>query len=727
MERKGKWTTEPAACMPAMSTSSAPEHGPSDAHQLPLPASEANDYLRAELYINRHLSLMQFNLRVLEQALDERYPLLERLQFLLIFSSNLDEFYEIRVAWLKRQIRFSREVVATDGMQPQDVLRELNALCHSAIARQYRILNETLLPALERERIRFLARDTWAPEVGAWARDYFCEQVLPVVSPIGLDPAHPFPRLVNKSLNFIVSLEGRDAFGRETGLAIVPAPRSLPRIIRVPQELGPSGDHFVFLSSVIHAHVDLLFPGMRATGCHQFRLTRDADLDLNAAEVEDLARALRGELHTRRFGSAVRLEVAAECPDDLVEFLLDQFNLEAEDLFHVPGPVNLGRMMQLRGMVERPDLVFPPFTPSLPEALREAPNYFQVLAEQDILLYHPYQSFTPVVDLLRQAGRDAQVLAIKMTLYRSGSRSELVDLLADAARAGKEVTVVIELRARFDEAENLQLASQLQEAGAVVTYGVVGHKTHAKAMLVVRREGRLLKRYVHLGTGNYHAGNARLYTDYGLLSANPEIGNDVHKFFQQLTGMGLAEHLEHLFCAPFTLQARLLALIDQEIAAAQRGKPARIIFKANGLTDATVIQALYSASSAGVQVDLIIRGMCCLRPGVPGVSDRIRVVSIIGRFLEHSRVYYFLNANPAIYCASADLMERNLRNRLEIAFPLLDPRAAQRAIGELETLLADNLQSWELHSDGSYRRNQPQPEEQARCAQLQLLQQLADR
>ncbi|HMM73374.1 MAG TPA: polyphosphate kinase 1, partial [Rhodocyclaceae bacterium] len=408
-------------------------------------------------------------------------------------------------------------------------------------------------------------------------------------------------------------------------------------------------------------------------------------------------------------------------------FLLDQFNLEAEDLFHVPGPVNLGRMMQLRGMVERPDLVFPPFTPSLPEALREAPNYFQVLAEQDILLYHPYQSFTPVVDLLRQAGRDAQVLAIKMTLYRSGSRSELVDLLADAARAGKEVTVVIELRARFDEAENLQLASQLQEAGAVVTYGVVGHKTHAKAMLVVRREGRLLKRYVHLGTGNYHAGNARLYTDYGLLSANPEIGNDVHKFFQQLTGMGLAEHLEHLFCAPFTLQARLLALIDQEIAAAQRGKPARIIFKANGLTDATVIQALYSASSAGVQVDLIIRGMCCLRPGVPGVSDRIRVVSIIGRFLEHSRVYYFLNANPAIYCASADLMERNLRNRLEIAFPLLDPRAAQRAIGELETLLADNLQSWELHSDGSYRRNQPKPEEQARCAQLQLLQQLADR
>lgn len=681
---------------------------------------------RAELYINRHLSLMQFNLRVLEQALNESYPLLERLQFLLIFSSNLDEFYEIRVAWLKRQISFAREVLA-DGLQPQEVLRELCKLCHAAIERQYRILNETLLPALERERIRFLARDTWTTEIDGWAQDYLREQVLPVISPIGLDPAHPFPRLVNKSLNFIVSLEGRDAFGRESGLAIVPAPRSLPRIIRVPDELCPPGDHFVFLSSVIHAHVDLLFPGMRATGCYQFRLTRDADLDLNAAEVEDLARALRGELHTRRFGSAVRLEVAAACPDELVDFLLDQFNLEETDLYRVQGPVNLGRMMQLRGMLNRPDLVFPPFTPSLPEALREAPNYFQILSERDILLHHPYESFTPVVDLLRQAGRDPQVLAIKMTLYRTGVRSELVDLLADAARAGKEVTVVIELRARFDEAENLQLASQLQEAGAVVTYGVVGHKTHAKALLVVRREGRELKRYLHLGTGNYHAGNARLYTDYSLLSANPELGSDVHRFFQQLTGMGRAEQIGRLFCAPFTLQAGLLGLIEGEIAAAGRGEPARLVFKANGLTDASIIEALYRASSAGVQVDLIIRGMCCLRPGIPGVSERIRVISVIGRFLEHTRVYYFRHATPAVYCSSADLMERNLRNRLEIAFPLLDPELAQRVVSELEVLLADNAQSWELQSDGSYILSQPVEEAEERRAQTQLLAQLADR
>ena len=672
-------------------------------------------------YINRHLSLMQFNLRVLEQALTESYPLLERLQFLLIFSSNLDEFYEVRVAWLKRQISFARETVATDGLQPQEVLKELSVICHEASQRQYRILNETLLPELQREGIRFLARDTWTPEIDDWAQEYLREQVMPVISPIGLDPAHPFPRLANKSLNFIVSLEGRDAFGRESGLAIVPAPRSLPRIIRVPDHLCRGGDNFVFLSSVIHAHVDFLFPGMRATGCYQFRITRDADLDLNAAEVEDIARALRGELHTRRFGSAVRLEVAAECPTDLVEFLLDQFNLEPADLYRVEGPVNLGRMMQLRSLIERPDLVFPPFTPSLPAPLREDPNYFQVLAERDILLYHPYQSFTPVIDLLRQAGRDPMVLAIKMTLYRSGSRSEIVDLLAEAARAGKEVTVVIELRARFDEAENLQLASQLQEAGAVVTYGVVGYKTHAKALLIVRREGRVLRRYVHLGTGNYHAGNARQYTDYSLLSADAELGGDLHTFFQQLTGMGRAEHVKKLFTAPFTLQSKLLTLIDRETQVAREGGEARIVLKANGLTDASLIQALYRASAAGVRIDLIIRGMCCLRPGLPGISENIRVISIIGRFLEHSRVYYFRNAIPAVYCASADLMERNLRNRLEIAFPLLDPVLARRAIGELEIMLADNCQSWELRSDGSYRLRHPRASEVELRAQSSLL------
>ncbi|MGK2913360.1 MAG: polyphosphate kinase 1 [Porticoccaceae bacterium] len=684
------------------------------------------DLRKSEYYFNRHLSLMQFNLRVLEQALNEQHPLLERLQFLLIFSSNLDEFFEVRVAELKRQISFAREVVTDDGLRAQDVLHQLSDICQKAIEKQYRILNETLLPALKNENIHFLSRQEWTPDIEIWASDYLRTQTLPVISPIGLDPAHPFPRLVNKSLNFIVSLEGRDAFGRESGLAIVPAPRSLPRIIRVPDQLCGGGDNFVFLSSLIHAHVDDLFPGMRATGCYQFRLTRDADLNLNAAEVEDIARALRGELHSRRFGSAVRLEVTAECPDVLINFLLEEFNLSERDLFRVSGPVNLGRMMQLRSMINRPDLVFPPFTPSLPEPLRDDPNLFQRISNEDILLHQPYQSFTPVIDLLRQAGRDPHVLAIKMTLYRTGSRSEVVDALSEAARAGKEVTVVIELRARFDEEENLQLAAHLQEAGAVVTYGVVGYKTHAKALLVVRRENNALRRYVHLGTGNYHAGNARLYTDYSLLTADEDLCSDVHKIFQQLTGMGRAERIKKLASAPFTLRKNLVRLIEGEAIAARAGKPAHIILKANSLTDAEVIRCLYAANCAGVQVDLIIRGMCCLRPGLAGVSENIRVRSVIGRFLEHSRVYYFSNAEPGLYCSSADLMERNLQYRVEIAFPISNHRLSNRVLGELKCYLDDNCQSWVLQPDGEYVLNQPASGETPKSAQSQLLAKLAE-
>lgn len=692
---------------------------------VPLTA-QVEDLRRPEYYINRHLSLMQFNLRVLEQALNDEHPLLERLQFLLIFSSNLDEFFEVRIADLKRQISFARETTTADGLRTQDVLNQLSDICHGAIAKQYRILNDTLLPALRQENIHFLSRERWTADIAAWAKDYLSSQIQPVISPIGLDPAHPFPRLVNKSLNFIVSLDGRDAFGRESGMAIVPAPRSLPRIIRVPDALCAGGDNFVFLSSLIHAHVDDLFPGMRATGCYQFRLTRDADLGLNAAEVEDIARALRGELNSRRFGSAVRLEVAADCPAELVDFLLDEFNLTERDLFRVSGPVNLGRMMQLRAMIKRPDLLYPPFTPGLVEPLQDHPNLFQLIGAGDILLHHPYESFTPIIDLLRQAGRDPHVLAIKMTLYRAGSRSEIVDALAEAARASKEVTVVIELRARFDEEENLQLASYLQEAGAVVTYGVVGFKTHAKAVLIVRRENNILRRYVHLGTGNYHAGNARLYTDYSLLTADEDLCSDVHKIFQQLTGMGRAERIRKLASAPFTLRKNLLRMIEAEAVAARAGKPARIIIKVNSLTDAEIIRALYAASGSGVQVDLIIRGMCCLRPGVAGVSENIRVRSIIGRFLEHSRVYYFRNAEPSVYCSSADLMERNLQYRVEIAFPIDNPHLRQRVLGELQYYLDDNSQSWSLQADGEYLLNQVGSEEQRLSAQSQLLSVLAD-
>ncbi|MDM3872308.1 polyphosphate kinase 1 [Porticoccus sp. W117] len=675
-----------------------------------------------DYYINRHLSLMQFNLRVLEQALNEEYPLLERLMFLLIFSSNMDEFFEIRLAGLQRQINYSRESVALDGIHPQEVLKQLSQQCHEGFDKQYRILNEVLMPALEEENIRFLKRCEWNEGVAAWVKDYFHTQIQPVVSPLGLDPVHPFPRLANKSLNFIVSLQGTDAFGREMNRAIVPAPRSLPRLIKVPSELCDGGDNFVYLSSMMHAHIGELFPGMSPTGCYQFRLTRDADLDLNTTEVEDIARALRGELHSRRFGSAVRLEVTDDCPQELVDFLLDQVNLTEHQLYRVHGPVNLGRMMQLIKEVDRPDLKHPPLSAALPKALlNEETPIFDAVRKDDVLLLHPFQSFSPIIDLLRESARDPDVLAIKQTLYRTGATSEIVDALVEAARNGKEVTVVIELRARFDEAENLQLASRLQDAGAVITYGVVNYKTHAKTLLIVRREGNKLRRYVHLGTGNYHAGNARLYTDYSLLSCDEELGSDVHKIFQQLTGMGKAEGLKRLLSAPFSLHKKITRMIRAEASAAQEGKPARIIMKVNSLTEGNIIQELYKASQAGVTIDLVVRGMCCLRPGVPGLSENIRVVSIIGRFLEHTRTYYFENAAPQLFCGSADMMERNLKHRVEIAFPVENKKLRKRIVEELNCYLNDNTHSWELQANGEYRQLQPAEGEDARSAQLELL------
>ncbi len=688
------------------------------------PSPEAINLDLPEHFINRELSHMQFNRRVLEQALDETHPLLERLKFLLIFSSNLDEFFEIRVAGLKQGLQLGREMTGPDGMHASEVLREISELCHPVVEQQYTILNEILIPAMEEENIRFLRRRQWSKAQTEWIKDYVHRELLPIISPIGLDPAHPFPRLVNKSLNFIVSLEGQDAFGRETGLAIVPAPRSLPRLVRLPDELCAGGDNFVFLSSMIHAYADALFPGMTINGCYQFRITRNADLDVDMEGVADLARALRGELHSRRFGNAVRLEVADNCPKPLTDFLLQEVGLTEDELYRVHGPVNLKRLMRLPFQVKRPDLLYAPFTPGRPKGLSRKDNIFEAISLRDFLLLHPFESFSPVVELLRQAATDPNVLAIKQTLYRTGTDSQVVAALLDAARNGKEVTAVVELRARFDEEENLELASRLQEAGAVVVYGVVGYKTHAKMILVVRKEGDELKRYVHLGTGNYHVDNARLYTDYSLLSADDDLGEDVHKVFQQLTGMGKTERIKKMLHAPFTLKRQLIKLIDNEAKLAQEGKPARIIFKANGLTEPKVIQALYRASIAGVQIELIIRGMCCLRPGIPGVSENIRVYSIIGRFLEHTRVYYFANGDgegsSKTYCASADLMERNLNRRVETCFPI-EGKAANRVLNELETYLQDGPQRWQLASDGSYSRC----EKPGISAQFDLLEQLS--
>lgn len=710
-----------AAASPAREPVAAPQVSEADSvAAVPVPGLDDSS-----LYIHRELSQLQFNIRVLEQALDESTPLLERLKFLLIFSSNLDEFFEIRVAGLKKQVAFARELAGADGLQPHQALEQISTLVHEQVARQYHILNEVLLPALEQHQIRFIRRHNWTLKIKNWVRKYFREEIAPIMTPIGLDPTHPFPLLVNKSLNFIVELEGIDAFGRDSGLAILPAPRLLPRLIRIPEEVGGAGDNFVFLSSMIHAHADDLFHGMSVKGCYQFRLTRNADLSVDAEDVDDLARALRGELYSRRFGDAVRLEVADNCPEHLTGYLLRQFNLTEAELYRVNGPVNLTRLFSITGLESQRALQYPPLTPVIPKVMQSSDKLFNVLARQDVLLLHPFESFTPVVDMLRQAAKDPNVLAIKQTLYRSGANSEIVDALVDAARSGKEVTAVIELRARFDEESNLALASRLQQAGAVVIYGVVGFKTHAKMMLILRRENGELVRYAHLGTGNYHAGNARLYTDYSLLTSDEVLCEDVSRLFNQLIGMGKTLRMKKLLHAPFTLKKTLLDMIAREAQFASEGKPAHIIAKMNSLTDPKVIKALYKASQAGVKIDLVVRGMCCLRPGIAGVSHNIQVRSIIGRFLEHTRAYYFLNGgDEQIYLASADWMERNLDKRVETCFPLEGKKLITRVKKELEAYLVDNTQAWVLQSDGRYVRLQPTGNQNPRNAQALMVEKL---
>ena len=675
------------------------------------------------LFHNRELSHVKFNLRVLSQAKNNQYPILERLNFLTIFSSNLDEFYEIRVAGLKKQTGFGRQRPGPDGTHPEQALQEIHQEVRSGLDQQYQILNKELLPALAREKIHFLQKKDWDPVIQDWARQYFLTEVQPVISPLGLDPAHPFPRLVNKSLNFILSLEGKDAFGRESGLAVVPAPRSLPRLIKLPKEVAPYGDNFIFLSSIIHAYVDEFFPGMSVKGCYQFRVTRNSDLELGDLDGEDYASALMGELHSRRFGTATKLEVELQCPRFLSDFLLTRFNLSESELFRVDGPVNLQRVAEIQDMLTRPDLRFPKFVPNIPSALQVGSSIFSSVSKGDQLLLHPFQSFVPVIDWVREAAADPTVVSIKQTLYRTNESSELVTALAEAARCGKDVTVIIELTARFDEEDNINFANILQEAGAVVVYGVMGYKTHAKMLLFVRKEKGLLKRYVHLGTGNYHLKNSALYTDYSLLTADKTLCSDVHKVFQQITGMGKKIQPELLMHAPFNLRTALLSMISVEKNAALEGRPAQIIAKLNALTDPRLIKALYSASMAGVKIDLIVRGMCCLRPQMPGISENIQVISVIGRFLEHSRVYYFRNSQPSVFCSSADWMERNLSNRIEVCFPILKKNHALRILEELSLYLSDGAQKWTLTESGTYA---PENEhyKYSDCAQNKLLEAL---
>jgi polyphosphate kinase len=656
-----------------------------------------------QLFINRELSFLEFNQRVLEQAKDARIPLLERVRFLCISCANLDEFFEIRVAGLRELLEAGAVQTSADGLSAQEQLKSIRTRAVRLVDEQYQVLNEVLVPQLARHGVMFVEPETWTEAQAEWLADYFAREVEPVLSPLALDPARPFPKILNKSLNFAIVVEGEDGFGRNSGLAVVQAPRSLPRLIKLPDELGSRS--FVFLGTIVEAFVAKLFAGMRMRGCYQFRVTRNSDLFVEQEEVDDLLRAVEGELAARRYGDAVRLETAHDCPEDILAYLLAQFGLTADDLYKVPGPVNLNRLMAVYDLIDRPELKYPAFAPSVIERLKVGSDIFSTLRAGDVLLHHPFQSFAPVVDFLKQAARDPQVLAIKQTLYRTGSDSSIVSALTDAAAAGKDVTVIIELRARFDEEANIELANQLQEAGAHVMYGVFGFKTHAKLVMVVRREEKGLRRYCHLGTGNYHAKTARLYTDYGLLTTDDAIGEDVHEIFLQLTGLTRVPRLRKLLHAPFSLHQALIDKIAREAQHARAGKPARIIAKLNALTEPAVIQALYKASRAGVDVDLIVRGVCCLRPGVPGVSERIKVRSIIGRFLEHSRVYYFENAGDReVYCGSADWMDRNLHRRIEVAFPVEAAALQRRVIDDLQFYLDDDEQAWLLRSDGLYSR-----------------------
>jgi polyphosphate kinase len=686
--------------------------------------------LQPSHFLNRELGLLEFNRRVLAQAADESVPLLERLRFLTIVSSNLDEFFEIRVAGLKEQIKIGIKGTGPDGRSPAEVFELVSAQAHALVGEQYRLLNGVLLPAMAKQGVVFPRREDWTEAQRTWIRDYFMRELLPVLTPIGLDPAHPFPRVLNKSLNLAIELEGRDSFGRKSRAAIVQAPRALPRVIRLPADVAGAEYAFVFLSSILHAHVEELFTGMEVRGCYQFRVTRNSNLFVDEEEIKNMRIAIQGELLQRHFGDAVRLEVADNCSQQTVDFLLQQFGLSESDLHRVAGPVNLYRLREVTDRVERPELKYPAFQAAPPPALAGQPDIYAVLKKQDVLLHHPYESFTPVIDFIRTSVNDPRVIAIKQTVYRTGTDSELMEILIEAAHRGKEVTVVVELMARFDEEANITWASRLEEAGAHVIYGVVGHKTHAKMALVVRREdgpqGGVLRRYAHLATGNYHPRTARQYTDFGLLTAREEICSDVNEVFKQLTGLGRASRMKHLWLSPFTLHKRVVAAVRNEVRLAKEGKPARIMAKMNALLEPELIEELYAASQAGVQIDLIVRGVCALRPGVAGLSENIRVRSVVGRFLEHTRICYFQNEGAQdVYLSSADWMDRNFFRRIELAFPVLDPALKQRVISEgLQAYLDDASQAWIMTSEGGYdapapRRGKP------RVVQEELLRALA--
>ncbi len=663
--------------------------------------------------LNRELGALEFNRRVLALAQNLKIPLLERLKYICIVSSNLDEFFEIRIAVLKEQLRKNPKSKTQDGLVVGDAYLNIVKETQTLVSHKYKIFQKDILPRLEKEGVHLHFESSWTPSQHRWAKTYFEKELVPLLTPIVLDPAHPFPKVINKSLNFFVTLEGQDDFGRTPKLAVVQAPRSIPRVIQMPARISQKPYGIVILSTFMQSFVHELFPGMKITGCYQFRVTRNSDLFVSDDDISDLKESLKGELSTRHLGDAVRLEISSDIPDHLLKYLRKSCDLNSEDCYRVEGPVNLMRLMQVAEIVNRPDLKFPSHTPKLPLIKG---SIFDELKTRDVLLHHPYESFEPVLNLLRTASKDPDVLAIKQTIYRTGNVSPVMDALIEAAKNGKEVTVIVELLARFDEETNISWAAKLEEVGAHVVYGVVKHKCHAKMIMIVRKEllpakgkrkpEHTLKRYVHLGTGNYHPRTAKLYTDFGLMTSNPSICDDVHKIFMQLTGTSRLIKLKSLWHSPFTMFDQIVKHIQTEAKAAKLGKPARIVAKVNALLEPTVINELYKASQAGVKIDLIVRGVCALKPKVKGLSENIRVRSIVGQFLEHHRIFYFYaHGKEEVYLSSADWMDRNLFRRIEIAFPILDPELKQKVINEGLNELLKDVSSWNMNADGLYKQS----------------------
>lgn len=684
--------------------------------------------------INRELSMLAFNERVLAQCELPWVPALERLRYLTIVSSNLDEFFEVRIAELNGKLDALEAARSTEAKTLRSDLERVAVHAHALIEKKYRLLNTQVLPTLAEHGIHLVRGENITPAQKRWIEATFRREVAPVLTPIGLDPSHPFPTVANKGLHYIVELKSKRKADKHS-VAIVKVPRSLPRVLEIPTAkqsvIGSTtaARYFVLLSTIIQSQLQRLFPGREVVSLSQFRLTRDSDLWVDEDEMTDLRQALAGQLKRRPFGKEVRLEINADASESVLHLLSEHFKLEPHELYRADGPVNLARLQGLAEVADTPSLRFAPFVPGASQTALTHENYVAELKRGDILLHHPYQSFDTVVQFIRAAVNDPNVIAIKQTIYRTGSKSELMELLLEAVRRGKEVTVVLELKARFDEETNINWADKFEHAGAHVVYGVVGLKTHAKMALVLRREGNAIKSYAHVGTGNYNPGTARFYTDFGVLTANVGVTKDVAAIFHHLTSLSQPPVLKHLWWAPHSMRKNIVAAIDKERATAIAGKPARIMAKVNALTDEGVIASLYEAAKAGVKIDLIVRGACCLAPQLKGWSENVTVRSLVGRFLEHSRIYYFENeGNSNVLISSADWMGRNLDRRIEVALPILDPVLKQRVIQEgLLDCLRDNTQAWQLEKSGAYRMLRPVRNEAAFSAQGHLANQWGQR